>query len=465
MLKRHVLNLLRSRLIRYALLSSLVSLIALACSQGTISETAVEPDAASREELVILWDKGYVIEEDEAIEAVVRDWQNQSGLAVDLSFYNSGEIAPKTLRASQAGAPPDILFAAKSVYPVTDWQGKLADVSEVVDGMRDLYTADALQAAKIYGSTEPNDYGVPLSQSTTHIFYWKDLLQEAGYTPADIPTDWDGFWNFWKTVQDQLRPQYPDLYSIGLPYSAVATDTYQIFEQVLEAYDVEMLDEQGQLQVDRPEVRQGIVQSLDWYLQFYREGYAPPDAASWSDPENNRHLLNRNLVMTPNPTLSIPAAVRNDQELYTQRLGTIEFPQKPSGNPMPHLVIVRQAIVFEDSPNQAAAKDFLAYLIQPEVLNSFLKTSYGRFMPVTQQFGADEFWSDPQDPHISTVTETLDRGLTRSFYNTLNPAYGVVMEENIWGQVIQEMAANNLSAEAAADQAIDQIQAIFEQAS
>ena len=438
-----------------------------ACSAAPPSsstEVAADPPAA----LVVLWDKGYVTEEDEAIKKAVANWEAQGGFPVKLSFYNSGEIAPKTLRASQVGQLPDILFAAKSVYPVSDWEGRLADVTEVVAPLADSYTKDALQTAKVYGSEKAQDhyYAVPINQATTHIYYWKDLLAEAGYAPSDIPTDWDQFWSFWKTVQSRLSAAYPDLRSIGLPYSQQASDTYQIFDQVLVAYDVNLLDERSNLQVDRPEVRAGIIQCLDWYLQFYQEGYVPANAVDWLDPDNNRNLLDRNVVMAPNPTLSIPAAVRNDSEIYFNQLGTTEFPHKPNGEPLPHLVSVRQAVVFADSPNQKAAKAFLTYLTQPAVLSDFLKASYGRFMPPgLSQIEADSFWQDPDDPHISTVVKTVTDGRTQPFYNVRNPAYGIVMEENIWGQTIQAMATEGLSPEVAADRAIAQIQTIFRERS
>ncbi|EDX86093.1 Bacterial extracellular solute-binding protein, putative [Synechococcus sp. PCC 7335] len=451
----------------YGLLALLALLSVVACSQSVLISERPASEVNS-EALVVLWDKGYVIEEDEAIRQVVEDWVANGGLPVKLSFFNSGETAPKTLRASRSGASPDILFAAKSVYPVSEWEGRLADVTDVVAPLADSYTADALQAAKVYGSEKSGSqkgdryYAVPLNQSTIHIYYWKDLLQEAGYTPEDIPTDWDGFWRFWQQVQTNLSDNHPNLRSIGLPYSADATDTYHAFEQVLAAYDVKLLDDSGNLRLDDPKIKSRIAQCLDWYLQFYREGYVPESAVNWLDPENNRNLLDRDVVMTPNPTMSIPAAVRNDEDIYFKKLGSIEFPNTVRGLPSPHFVSIRQAVVFNDAPHQQAAKDFLSYLVQPEVLNTFLKTSYGRYVPPgLSQIEADDYWHDSNDPHVSTVIKTITEGRTLPSYNALNPDYGTVMERNIWGQIIHKMAVDKLSAQQAAEEAIEAIEAIF----
>ncbi|MEO0455361.1 MAG: ABC transporter substrate-binding protein [Cyanobacteria bacterium P01_A01_bin.114] len=416
--------------------------------------------------LTILWDKGYVIEEDEAIDAAVKRWQAETGTTVNLSFYNSGEIAPKTLRASKAGTPPDILFAAKSVYPVDEWQGKLAEVTDIIGPMADRLTPSALQAAHIYGvdKAQGRYYAVPLNQSVIQIHYWKDLLAQAGYTPDDIPKDWQGFWDFWKTAQDSLRAQgLDDIYAFGLPYSVPAKDSYHLFEQALIAHDIQLLDQQGRLLVERPEVRAGIIKVLEWYSQLYKDGYVPPNATDWLDPDNNRNLLDRNVLMTPNPTLSIPAAVRNDPDTYQNKLGTLPWPNQLDGTPMSHLMETRLAIIFSDSPNLAAAKQFLSYLIQPEVTNEFLKTSYGRFMPPSEGLKSDPFWQNPEDPHVSTATQIVLEGQTQPYGNALNPAYGVALEQNIWGAVLHDMVKEGITAEAAADKAITRLKEIFEQ--
>jgi multiple sugar transport system substrate-binding protein len=455
--------------LRYSktLIASVLIAVLIACNQ-TVSISPHSPHNASSVEnksLAIVWDKGYVIEEDEAIQKAIRDWEQKSNIKAKtkLSFYNSGEIAPKTLRSKQAGVPPDILFAAKSLYPVSDWRGKLMDVSDIVESHKATYSADAIASAKLYGNQDHHYYGVPIGQGTTHIYYWKDLLQQAGYRPADIPADWDRFWSFWQTVQTRLNKQGQKIYGLGLPISEGAKDTYYIFEHILNAYDVKMLDAQGQLRVDLPEVRQGIIRCLNWYIQFYREGFSPPETPKWLDPDNNRALLDRTVLMTPNPTLSIPAAVHNDRNIYFKQLGTIEFPKKPSGAPMTHLVMVRQAVIFANAPHAAQAKAFLSYLTQPPILNGFLKASFGRFLPFMAAIKQDSFWLNPADPHISTVSRTVAAGHTAPYLNVLNPAYGIFLEENIWGKVLQKMAMEKLPAEAAADLAISRLKEIFVQ--
>jgi multiple sugar transport system substrate-binding protein len=227
-----------------------------------------------------------------------------------------------------------------------------------------------------------------------------------------------------------------------------------LFEQILEAYDVQILDTKGQLRIDDPKVRQGIIDSLDWYAKFYQEDYVPPEAVKWLNPDNNRNLLNRVVVMTPNPTLSIPSAVRQDDDTYRNNLGTIVFPNKPNASSMRHLVTLKEVVLFAQSQNQKIAKDFLTYLIQPEVMGDYLKAAGGRNFPVLKPIWKDSFWTNPADPHISTVAKTLTDGQTRLFYSTQNPAYSLVLEENVWGKALNRIIA---------DEIIARIKQIFEQ--
>ena len=92
--------------------------------------------------------------------------------------------------------------------------------------------------------------------------------------------------------------------------SPLAGDTFFIFEQFLEAYNVRIVDENGQLLLDNPQVKAGIIEALTEYTNFYKNGYVPPAATQWSNPDNNIAFLSRNLLMTVNPSLSIPGSQR-----------------------------------------------------------------------------------------------------------------------------------------------------------
>ena len=83
-------------------------------------------------------------------------------------------------------------------------------------------------------------------------------------------------------------------------------------------------------------------------------------------------------------------------------------------------------------------------------------------MPAITAARQDSFWTNLQDPHISTATRTITEKPTRLFYSAQNPIYSLVLEQNIWGQALNLIVVDKISPEQAADEAISQIKTIFE---
>ncbi len=454
---------------RYTLIALILSLIIIACNRvPTEVQSSVKAFPPENKILKIWWDKGFTLEEDEALQQVVSNWEKQSGNKVKLSFYSTDDLSQKVERELRTGDLPDLIAMFKSEKSLTArlaWDGKLADVSDVISPIKNLYSDNILQTVSFYNKSQQKRsyYALPIHQATIHVYYWRDLLEKVGHSDNEISRDWDGFWQFWEQMQNELRAKQIDIYGLGLPLSIAAGDTYQTFEQLLEAYDVQILDAKGELQLDDPQVRQGIIKVLDWYAQSYQQGYLPPDALHWLNPDNNRNLLNRKVLMTTNDTLSIATAVRQDPDTYRKKLGILELPNKPNGQLIRYLITVQQVVLFADSKNKEMAKKFLAYLIQPEIIGNYLKAAGGRHSPVLKPLWKDPFWTDPNDPHVSMATKTFTEGRTRLFYTFQNPAYSMVLKENVWGKALKRVLVDRSSSEQAADEAIARIKQIFAQ--
>lgn len=456
----------------YIGLAIAVTFVYVACSNiSQLNPTRTTKSLSKNPALNIWWEQGYNLEEDRALRAIVDDWQSLTGNQARLSFYTNDELTAKAERAVEVGNPPDLMMnhkAARILYPRLAWQGKLEDVSDTLEPIKDNYPEQVLKAITYRNSLDGTTsyYGVPIHQAVILIFYWQQLLTSVGLSARDIPQDWQGFWQFWQQVQTKLKTeQNRDIYGLGLTLSAdnSTDDTHYLFEQILEAYDIALFDERGKLKIDRPEVRQGIIDCLNWYSQLYQRGYVPPDAVAWSNADNNRSLLNQLVLMTPNASLSIPATVNQDADTYYDRLGVVGFPNKPSGKPMRYLISVGQAVIFSDAPNKALAKDFLRYFIQPEVAIKYFQASGSRYQPVQTSLWLDPYWQNSQDPYIVTATEIITQGSTRLSYVVEHPAYSQVLAENIWGKALTKVILNHADPVAAADEAIARIQEIFAQ--
>ncbi|MGL5834523.1 MAG: ABC transporter substrate-binding protein [Waterburya sp.] len=458
------------KLLRYCVVAIAIIILVIACNSDTqLNNTQIEKLRSPSEPnvLQILWEKGFNPDEDKALQTLFSNWEQESGKKIKHLFGGSDELSKKVERTILAGDVPDLLATSKpekAFIARLAWEGKLADVSDVIKLANNSYPKNILKAVSLYNKVEQKQsyYAVPLYQATVHVYYWRDLLHKAGFSDRDIPQDWDGFWKFWTKVQDQLRiKQNQNIYGLGLPVSVEAADTYQVFEHILEAHNISLVNSQGQLQVNNPQIRQGIIQIFNWYKQLYEQGYIPPEALHWSNPDNNQYFLNRLVLMTPNQTLSIPAAVRQVSDTYGSKLAMIDLPKKPNGQPISHLTVAEQIVLFAESPHHQLAKNFLAYISQPKVMEKYLKASGNRFFPVQKTIWQTPFWQNSQDVYISTVTKTLTQKPTRSYHTVQNPVYGNVLQENVWGKALQRVLVDNVSSEQAADEAIARIKEIF----
>lgn len=440
-------------------------LVLVTCSEQPKYSQRISPALDSNTLLTIWWTKGFFLEEDETLQKLIRTWENQTKVKVKLTFLSDDESLKKTLKALENNNLPDIIYNRRlefAVNPKAAWEGKVAEVSDLIEPIKSLYTPSALQSVYLYNSQtqELGYYAVPLQQQTLHIHYWEDLLNEAGFQDSDIPQDWEQFWKFWEQVQDRLVKQgKTNIYGVGLSFSAEANDSFYAFEQVLAAYNIQLLDQQGNLQINQPGIRQGMIKALNWFTQFYKNGYAPEDSINWLPEDNNVNFLNRRLVMTINPTLSIPASQKNDNEYYQQKIKTIAFPNKPNGEPMKNFVSIKQVITFPNSPHHAEAKNFLSFLVQPKNLSEYLKGSQGRYFPVMPELLSDPFWNNSNDPHLSVAAQQFNSVVPLP--SILYPFYSQIFAENIWGKAIEQVVVEGKSPEAATDTAIERIRQIF----
>ena len=293
---------------------------------------------------------------------------------------------PKEIEgAISSDKTPDILYAGLAdliIIPRLAWNNQLADVSEVIEPMGGLYSKSALESVNYQNNATKRRsfYAIPIMQWSTHIHCWQDLLAKIGKTKEAVPQDWEPFWQFWIEAQDELRQNGDNIYGIGLPMSPCA-DTFTIFEQFLEAYNVRLLDENGKSLLDNSQVKQGIATALEKYTSFYKNKRVPPDALNWGDADNNVAILSHQTLMSVNPSMSIPGSQRQDRKIYEEQLATLEWPIKPSGEPMRSVSLVKQAVVFEASHQKEAAKNFLSYFLQPQKLRAIHPRFSGTIFP------------------------------------------------------------------------------------
>ncbi len=438
--------------------------------------------ASAQEKLTVWWGKGFYKAEDDALYAAIKKFETKyPKVKIELSLYAPQEMVPKSVAALDAGNPPDVAYGDVYDFQVTAkwaYDGKLEDISSIIDPMRAKFEPAALSTTFLYNNATQNRayYAFPIKQQTMHIQYWKDMLADAGFKDTDIPKDWKGYWSFWC---DKVQPAYRQksgsrAFGIGMPTGVDSSDSFFSFLTFMDAHNVKLVNDSGKLLVDDPAVRQGLINALTDYTDVYAKGCSPPSSTNWKDPDNNVAFANKTTVLTHNATISIAATqldASNNQALtqaqrdtaktnYTEKIATAGFPNKPDGSKMVYRAAVKTGVIFKDAKNKAMAKQFVAFMLDDANLTPYVEGSLGRWFPVTKAAQQSAFWKG--DPHRLAVYNQFMNGTT-PFEFTKNYKFTILNNENVWAKAMNRILSEKVPVDKATDEMIARIKAVAAQ--
>ena len=94
--------------------------------------------------------------------------------------------------------------------------------------------------------------------ATNHVHVWRSLLEQAGFTLADIPKEWEAFWSFWcDRVQPAVRKARARRHLGRRPaHVGRRRDTRTDWSSSSQAYEANYVTREGKLVIDDPEIRQ-----------------------------------------------------------------------------------------------------------------------------------------------------------------------------------------------------------------
>ena len=414
---------------------------------------------------------GFNPEEDAAVRETVAAFEQKTGKQVELDLPPHNDIEARIVAAVSAGQPPDFLFGFNTDYYYGQWanEDRLIDLSDVIGPFANLFDPDAIRYATLLDATTGRRaiYALPIGVLDQQCPRLASLLEQAGFTLADIPKQWEAFWSFWcDQVQPAIRKARgrDDIYGVGLAMSTASGDTDAGIEQFREAYEANYVTREGKLVIDDPEIRRRLIRAMDSYTAIYRKGCTPPDAVGWDDFGNNQAFLAQTVVMTVNETLSIPNALRAKRpEDYYKNTATIEWPDGADGQPLAIGIGFYSAVTFKAGGHVPLAKEFVDFLVADGWLAHYLDFSGDRYLPPMPKLLDSPFWLDPSDPHRMAAAMQF---LTRPRAQFLAVAsrdwrYVLVSRENVWGQAVHRVVAEGISPEQAVDEAIARIKQIL----
>jgi multiple sugar transport system substrate-binding protein len=109
------------------------------------------PSAARAADLVVWWEKGFTVEEDEAVVEIVSAFEQASGQQVELAFHSYQDLPDVIAAALEAGRPPDFAFGLFLSEHIPKWahDDRLVELSDEIAPFADMFDADALSVAML----------------------------------------------------------------------------------------------------------------------------------------------------------------------------------------------------------------------------------------------------------------------------------------------------------------------------
>ena len=431
---------------------------------GTLARPYIAKAAATTAE--VWWPQGFVPEEDVAIKKIVADYEKASGNTIDLSITPFAPQRQKIVAAVQSGVVPDVFRNnPDEIVGLYAWDDQLVDVSDVVEAQKEELTETALLNTYCYNrvTKQRSFYGVPDITAVLPNHVWRPLVEKAGYKIDDIPKTWDAYYDFFKDVQKKLRAQgVRNVYGLGLNVTTNGNDPNFVFNYFLIAYGGQgIVSKDGKLHLDDPQVREAAIRALTYPTTAYTEGFVPPSALNWNDADDNNAFHAKTIVMDLDGTISTEVAVlsQGKKEDYDD-IVTMGLPLSNDGKPVPSLAASACSLIPKRAKNVEAAKDFLRYTVQPQVINERLKTGLGRSIPSMPSIVKnDHWWFD--DPHRAAYTTQGLLSPTLPQFWAFNPAYAQLQNEHTWSQGWMDIVQNGMTPQAAADKAFKRVEEIF----
>jgi multiple sugar transport system substrate-binding protein len=433
---------------------------------------ALAPHLARAADLVVWWEQAFYPQADEAVREIVAAFEQETGKRVELVQPSQDEIMKQAESALQAGTPPDFLFSTVIERDAAKWayEDRLVDLDGVLSPVLDLFDADTIEVSTLTDgkSGRRGLYALPMGRTSNHVHVWNSLLERAGFTLADIPQGWEAFWSFWcDQVQPAVRKAIgrEDIWAVGLPMSiAAATDTETELTQFQLAYQASWMSPDRRVQLDDPKVRAGMVKAMSAYTEIWRKGCTPPDAIDWTSAGNNKAFLAQSVVMTANPSLSIPAALRTARpDDYRRNAATIDWPHAANGEPLVLEGYLYRAVVFKDGGHVDTAGAFVRFLAEGGWLAHWLDFSGDEIMPPMRKLVEQPFWLDPSDPHrmrgaiqLLTQPHLMDMDVRDNEWRS-----GPIWSENVWGKAVHRVVTDGITPEQAVDEAVARIKQIL----
>ncbi len=406
-------------------------------SGGSASSGATPSGGGTGKTLNIWLLKYYVDAANKVIEEAAAEAGEKGGFSVNVQWYPfDATTYSKWAAAVEAHQMPDI--GMPNGYPSQYWaMGKLVDVSDLMaeiakDG------GGWYDYVKDYATVEGKQWWVPLFNEMGFGLYRRDVFEDKGIT-API-TGLDDLLAAAKEVTDPSKKMW------GMGMSMAYGDWPWNLPPVLWDYGASLQDDKGNIVSDSPE----FVDAITWYTDLYtKHKVTPPGSPSWTSASNNEFYAAGKIAFCSNSG-SLIASMRSGQPDVLAKTVTSAWGKRGDRGPFA-ISNLPSVFITKESTMQDEAKQVIKTIMSTKYRQKFLVAANTNFLPVLQDDASMSFFTDNElNKHIAQ--DILSKAQPRWWPAQATPTYSEVDSQQLWGTLLQRVAAQGWTPKKACDE-------------
>lgn len=277
---------------------------------------------------------------------------------VEEDAYNT-----KIVTLASAGELPEVMEVGQDYARVMD-KDQLIDkeaVKTVIDGVGEENFYEG--ALKLLGTEDGESYtGMPIHGWVQGIWYNKEMLEAEGFAE---PESWEEVMEVAEAFTDSGSKKY----GIALP-TVEGGFSEQAFSQFALSNNANVLDENGDLTINTPEMKEA--------LQYYKDLSQFTMPGSNDVTEVNDAFMNGSVPMAIYSTYILPAIYENGD---AENIG-FAIPENKTKAVYGSASALTVSSGLEDAQKEAAQK-FLTFMAEPENMTNWVLMSPGGAQPVS----------------------------------------------------------------------------------
>ena len=439
---------------------------------GGQDEQMMDKDQA----ILTLWTTENQPERIEVQESIAADFFEKTGIEVEVVPVEENDLAARATAAFGAGDLPDVIYAP--LKDAVNWATSgIANIDAATDAIQSL-GADTFASGSLELIEQPGGrYGaVPVDGWTQLLVYRKDLFDANNLRPPRTYADIE------RAIEVLHDP--PNLYGFVAATDPSQAYMMQVFEHLSLANGASVVDDNGNISVDTPEMRA----ALDFYTILAEA--SPPGNLYWQQSRelylagNAAMIVWSPFIMDELAGLRDSAPVTYDEDPESRELASrtdfltrISGPDNPNGSGYSD---IRYLVVTADA-DEVAAQSFVEFSLNEGYTQTLAIAPEGKF-PVRRgdqnnprrfvdewanlEVGVDRRakLSDLYAPEvINNVVEGLDRGSRWGFDKGYGDLIAKIYDTMVFSQAIRRLIDGEASVAEIANEAQSEIEALQSQ--